>query len=194
MRIGIIGLSDKRHVIYTLIRVLGGLSSTVVFTPNKQYLYMSEDFVNDFELNDIRMVVCDDDDLDSLDEEEFDFEGFEYIVYDILTEIPSKLDVAVIMDHRDKYTSELENLELEDIPIYSIGEFSAADAFSSEKKIKLTPASAVEPVLQEMYKTRQIKPFKNSGFNKSMCTLVCEVTGLPSRVVLSRINKGVIDL
>lgn len=146
MKIGIIGLSDKRHIIYTLVRILGGLSTTVIFTPNKQYLYMSEDMMQDFELNDIRIVVYDCD-IDEITEEEFELSTYEFIIYDILTYIPNELDVALILDNREKYIESLEDNGLEDISIFTAEGFSSSDALFDEKQIKVPHASLIEPAL-----------------------------------------------
>lgn len=193
MKIGIIGLSDKRHIIYTLVRVLGGLSNTIIFTPNKQYLQMSEDLLTDFELNDVRVVVYDCD-IDELDEEEYELSTYEFVVYDILLDVPFGLDVALVMDNRERYLTDLEDRDLDNIPIFSVDAFTAEDAYIEEKHVKIPPASLVETIIQNMYKTRQITPIKNNNFNKGACDLVCSITKLKSGTVMPRLKKGVIDV
>lgn len=193
MKIGLLGLADKRHIVYSLVRVLGELSSTIIFTSNKQYLQMSPDLITDFELNDIRFVVYDCD-IDEIDAEEYDLDNYEFVVYDILTEMPFSLDVAVIMDNRDEFILQLEDRELQGIPIFTCEHFEKGDALDCERAITIPPASYVEDAIQTMYRTKQLLPFKSGAFNKGMTSLVSEITKLRTNVVQQKLKKGVMEL
>lgn len=193
MKIGIMGLADKRHIVYSLVRVLGGLSSTIIFTPNKQYLQMSEDMVADFELSDIRFVVYDCD-IDELDPDDYELDNYEFVIYDILTDMPFQMDVGVIMDNRERFIQELEDRGLEDIPLFTCEVVDAANLLVNEKKVIIPPASYVEDVIQNMYVTKMLMPFKSAPFNKSMTALVTEITNLRAPVVQQKLKKGVMDI
>ena len=190
LNIGLLGFSDKRHIVYTLMRVLSGLGRTAFFTPNKQYLMLSEEHLSDFEINDIHVVVfnCDIEDLG----EEYDIGSYEYIIYDIYDELPLKLDDAVLFDSHEFYAFNLEDLNIDDIPIFTACSVEKIDLLPQEKLIKIPPASFVEDTLQLMFQNRELIPIKKGKFLKEMTAIVSSITGLQSSYINQQLKKEVL--
>ncbi len=190
LNIGLLGFSDKRHIVYTLMRVLSGLGRTVFFTQNKQYLMLSEEHLSDFEINDIHVVIfnCDIGDL----EDEYDIDSYEYIIYDIFNELPLKLDVAVLLDSHKFYAFNLEDLDLDDIPVFTACPVEKIELLPQEKLIKIPPASSVEDILQLMFQKRELIPIKRGKFLKEMTTIISSITGLSSSYINQQLKKEVL--
>lgn len=184
---GLLGLGDKRHIVYTLIRVLGGLGRTIFLTPNKQYLMLSQDHLLDFEINDVQVVVyeCDIEDL----HEEYGLSTYEYVIYDILKDFPADLDVALMLDSREHYMYDMEDRELDMIPLFTAVPVKKDDMFTNEKIVKVPPASLVEPQLQKMFTDRVLLPIKGGPFFSAMLPLVINMTGLTSSQISPRMKK-----
>jgi hypothetical protein len=192
MTTGLMGFSDKRHIIYSLVRVLGGLGKTVILTPNPQYLQLSEGMASEFDLHDVRLVVYTGD-VEALDAE-YELHSYEYVIYDVIDDVPFKLDIALIMDDRSLYVEALENRDLSEIPVLSLISSPKSEMLSKEKVVKLPPASLMEPQLQELFSTRVLKPVQTSTFNDGMTSIVAQITGLSRGTVAGRLKKGVITV
>lgn len=188
MRLGLMGLSDKRHVVYSLIRVLGNLGRTIFLTQNQQYLMLSPDHLNEFEISDVHVLVYEGD-VDDL-EDGYELHSYEYVIYDIWKQMPQSLDCGMIFDSREFYIYDLEDRNLDSITVFSVDGTKKDEQLPHEKAIKIPPASLIEPTLQTMFNTQTLTPIKNSTFITSMTHVIKEVTGLSSGQISSRLKKG----
>ena len=192
MKIGLMGLGDKRHIVYTLIRVLSNLGRTVIFTPNSQYLMLSEEYLPEFEICDAQMAIynCDIDDLCK----EYDLDAYSYVVYDIQREIPFDLDIGMILDSRDYYVAELKDRELDDVQLFSVQNCVKSELLTQEVTIKLPTASKIEKVLYKMFDERRLLPVTNSDFIRGMTPFMTQITELSAGQISASLKKGVMEV
>lgn len=192
MNIGLLGFSDKRHIVYTLIRVLGGFGRMIFFTQNKQYLMLSEEHLTEFEINDVQIVIFSGD-IDELSDE-YELGSYEYVIYDVQDELPLHLDTVLLMDSHDYYAFDLEDRGMDDIPIFCSDNVEKIDLMPKEKQIVIPPASMVEDGLQAMFQTRTLLPVKNRVFLKAMTVFIASIAELQESFVLAQLKKEVMEV
>jgi hypothetical protein len=125
-------------------------------------------------------------------EDEYDIDSYEYIIYDIFNELPLKLDVAVLLDSHEFYAFNLEDLDLDDIPVFTACPVEKIELLPQEKLIKIPPASSVEDILQLMFQKRELIPIKRGKFLKEMTTIISSITGLSSSYINQQLKKEVL--
>jgi hypothetical protein len=152
---------------------------------------LSPDHVPEFEICDVQVVVydCDADDL----HDEYELGTFEYVIYDILKDVPPKLESVMMLDCREYYLYDLEDNGLEGIPIFTAIPVEKSQLLAQETVIKIPPASMVEPQLQKMFQDRILHPVKSAPFIKGMAPVLAMITGLSASQMTLKLKKGVMQ-
>lgn len=183
MNIAIMGFRDKRHIFYSLLKILSNIGRVAFITPNPCYKQLSEDFSSEFEIEDTDILIVENlYDVDTM----LDLENYDFVIWDCLTELPEKIELLLMIDHPDMYRAAIN--ELDSKPKYQFiakGE----NALKNEKIISIIKASSVEEILTKVEKDRVWYPITGFVHNKSMSELLCSSTGINKNKLLSYLKR-----
>lgn|GEM_PF-2774209 len=185
MNICLLGFTDKRPVIYSLLKVLGQVGRTLLVSPNLQFSQLSEDYEQDFEVMGVH-VICEPISFGEI-LAEVDLEEFNYIVFDCIVELPEKIDVALIQDNLDYYRDLLEVADEETYLLF------INKALSPEKgnTYMMASAASLEKTCAQIERKKLPYPFASSIHNKMMSALLGEILQTPPQNILKYLKKGV---
>lgn len=184
MKITILGHSDKRHIIYTMLRMLKYSGRVCLITNNPQYRQLSIDFEDDFLISDVQVLIAEDPD-EVADYHELD--GYDYIIYDCLLSIPEEMDVVIIMDHVKTYETFMDEHDIPDIPTYVPKDAEVGKG--NYTKVPFIPASLVEPQLRAIENSYKLLPINNSTHNKCMSSLLSGITKIPAAKLMATLKQ-----
>ncbi len=183
MVISVYGFSDKRPIIYSCLKLLGSLGRTLFVTNNPQYIQLSENFERDFSIDDISILIP----TESINDIDENFEDYDYVLLDLIAEVVENQDIAIIIDHVDNYKTWLE--EFEKPPIYYIQKGNKLD--KTDKVAKFIYASSVESTLSRIEKDKLFYPISNGTHNKTLASILNEITGIKTAELLKYLKKKV---
>lgn len=184
MHIAIFGHSDKRHIIYTMLRMLKFSGRVCLVTNNPVYKQLSMDFEESFTISDVQVVV--DQDPDEVDEYH-DLSQYDFVIYDCLLSIPSKIDVVVILDHYVIYEQYLDENEIPEVPTF----IPKSSPLTNPNYTRLTipPASLVEADLTAIEESYKLLPIKNNTHSKAMASILSTITKIPASKLLATLKQ-----
>lgn len=185
MNICLLGFTDKRPVIYSLLKVLGQVGRTLLISPNLQFSQLSEDYEQDFEVMGVR-IICEPISFGEI-LMEIDLEEYNYIVFDCIVELPEMIDVALIQDNLNYYTDLLEVVDEETYLLF------INKALTAEKgnMYMMASAAALEKTCMQIEQKKLPYPFTSSVHNKMMSALLGKILQMPPQSVLKYLKKGV---
>lgn len=185
MNICLLGFSDKRPVIYSLLKVLGQVGRTLLVSPNLQFSQLSEEYEQDFEVMGVR-VICEPISFGEI-LAEIDLEEFNYVVFDCIVEVPEKIDIALIQDNLNYYRDLLDGFDEETYLLF------INKALTSEKgnTYMMASAASLEKTCTQIEKMKLPYPFTSSPHNKMMSALLGKILQMPPPNILKYLKKGV---
>lgn len=95
MQIGVCGYTDKRPVIYALMKVLSQLGDIAVITNNRHYRRLLSDGAESGYLMNILVNVSDDSPDEVFESLELETSDFDHIIYDVVDSIPEETDLMI---------------------------------------------------------------------------------------------------
>lgn len=183
--IALCGFRDKRHIVYSMLKLLSNIGRTVFITTNPCYIQLSKEFVSEFEIDDISFyVLCEG--LESASDY-IDLEGYDFYIWDCLVETPNNIDMAIIVDHSELYREAFKELEKKPANIYIVkGEQAKKDEIS----ISLIKASVVEDTLTQIETELIWFPIPNNAHNKTLANVLSKAIGISQGKLLENLRKG----
>jgi hypothetical protein len=180
----VFGHSDKRHIIYTMLRMLQFMGRVCFITSNPCYRQLSPDFDDEFEFGDIHVIY--DEDI-SYVESEHDLTSYDFVVCDCLLSMPSTIDLAIIMDHVPFYEEQLDINDIPDIPTFiPKGETSF---MNKTQGVQFVPASVMEKDLKLIESELKLLPINNSAHNRYMSAILEKATHIPKAKLLTTLKQ-----
>jgi len=185
VNICLLGFTDKRPVIYSLLKVLGQVGRTLLVTPNLQYSQLSEHYEQDFEAMGVR-VICEPisfgEILAELEQDEYN-----YTVFDCLVEVPEKVDIALIQDNLEYYQDLLDGTDGDTYRLF------INKALTAEKKdtYEMAPAAQLEKTCRLIEEKKLPYPFTSSVHNKVMSALLGQILQIPPQSIMKYLKRGV---
>lgn len=184
MTLCILGHSDKRHIIYTTLRMLQFVGRVCFITSNPCYRQLSPDFDEEFEFGDIH-VICNED--ISYIETETDLSAYDFVVCDCLLSMPSTMDLAIILDHVPFYEEQLDMNDIPDIPTFIPK--GAKSFMGKAREVQFVPASVMEKDLKVIETELKLLPINNSTHNKYMSSILEQATRISKAKLLNTLKK-----
>lgn len=185
MNIVIMGFRDKRHIIYSILKILSPVGRTVFITTNPCYRQLSEDYSPEFEIGDTDVLVLNESLYSAC--EILELEVYDYLIWDAVVEVPENVDLSIMTDHEELYRSELEELNIK--PKFKFIENKTA-AKKDEKTVTFVKASAVEEILTKIETDRIFYPITSYAHNKTMSEILSAATGMEKSKLTAYLKKG----
>ena len=185
MNICLLGFTDKRPVIYSLLKVLGQVGRSIFITPNLQYSQLSENYEQDFEMMGVR-IVCEPISFGEI-LAELELEEYNYIIFDCIVEIPENPNIILIQDNLEYYRDLLESEDEETYQVFT------NKALTAEKEHTYTIVSAaqLEKTCHQIEKNRKSYSFASLAHNKMMSLLLGQILQMSPVSVLKYLKRGV---
>ncbi|MBR1736818.1 MAG: hypothetical protein IJ736_07360 [Firmicutes bacterium] len=184
MNIAVMGFKDKRHIMYSLLKILSPAGRTAFITTNPCYRQLSEDFSSEFEIGDTDFLVLSDSLYSA--EEYLDIGSYDFVIYDAIVEVPERIEVSVITDHEELYRQAID--EMDKKPTFKFIE--SKNAKKDEKSISFIKASTVEDILEKIENDREFYPITSYFHNKAMAELLSRATGMDKGKIIAYLKKG----
>lgn len=185
MNICLLGFTDKRPVVYSLLKVLGQVGRTLFVSPNLQFTQLSEEYEQDFEVMGVR-IICEPvsfgEILAEVDEEEYN-----YIIFDCIVEVPEMIDVALIQDNLDYYRELLEGTDEETYLLF----INKSLTVEKGNTYMMASAAALEKTCAQIESKKLAYPFSSYAHNKMMAALLSQVLQMPPPNILKYLKRGV---
>lgn len=185
MDIAVMGFRDKRHIMYSMLKILSPMGRTAFITTNPCYRQLSEDFSAEFEIGDTDFLVLSESLYGAADI--LDIESYDFVIWDAVTEVPEKIDLSIIIDHEDLYRQAID--ELSEKPKFKYVE-NKASAKKDEKAAVFVKASAVEDILTKIETDREFYPITSYTHNKTMGEMLSMAMGIEKSKIISYLKKG----
>ncbi len=114
MRIGVLGFTDKRPILYPLMKLLQSTGDVVVITDDRRFKRLLEDYASPGHLGNIMICVTDatpDEVWEEIDHSEDDFD---HVIYDLRDTLHEDIDMYIHIKGSDFEDGEKDFLECVD--------------------------------------------------------------------------------
>ncbi|WP_105614125.1 hypothetical protein [Vallitalea okinawensis] len=111
MLIGVLGYTDKRPVIYALMKILQATGDVAVITSNRHYKRLLEDHASFGHMANIMIAVTDATPDEVFHEIEHTQDDFDHIIFDIQDTVPEKVDLMYYVKGYDYEEGEKDFLD-----------------------------------------------------------------------------------
>lgn len=185
MNIAIMGFRDKRHIIYSILKILTLLGRTAFITTNPCYKQLSEDYSSEFEIDDTDILILTENLYDA--EDILELENYDFIIWDSITEIPEELTLSIIVDHPELYRTAFTELNVKPKLQYVAKEIKAQ---KGENAISFIKASEVEGILSKIETNKKWYPITGFTHNKSISEILSSATGISKSEIIHCLKDG----
>jgi hypothetical protein len=185
VNICLLGFTDKRPAIYSLIKVLGQVGRTLLISPNIQFTQLSEEYEQNFEVMGVH-IICEPISFGEI-LSEIDIEEFNYIIFDCMVEVPEMIDVALIQDNLEYYRELLDGTDEDAFKLFINKELTAEKG----NTYAMVSAATLESTCRKIENAKLPYPFPSSGHNKLMSALLSQILQMPQQNILKFLKKGV---
>jgi predicted Zn-dependent protease with MMP-like domain len=171
MNIGVYGYTDKRPIIYPMMKLLQATGDVALFSNNRHYKRLLEDFASYGHMANIMISVS-----DSTPDEIFEELGqapddFDHIIYDIQDSVPEKLDLVIYIKTYQPSEEEINFLEL-------LGNHTEVkityDGKSDKGILNVAPVSSIWSGIEFIEAFRVLAPIKSVQLNSVVADMLCQ--------------------
>jgi len=200
-KIAVYGFSDKRHIFYSLFKILGSIGRVLFITKNPQYLLFTEDFQEtEFDVDTIRFKIVNEPIseifIEETDEINDIFKSYDFVIMDIINDYISQdnQEIAIIVDHLEDYREMIFDTFNDDgeRPLVFANKYSGIVS-KIETGVNLEYASFVADDINRIETDRLFYPISNNKHIRVMATILreinhCSLSDL-KRYLKKKINK-----
>lgn len=178
MQIGIYGYTDKRPVIYPILKLLQATGDVALFTNNRHYKRLLQPGETQGHLANVMIAVSDASPDEIFEEVGYTEDDFEHIVFDIQDTVPD--DLSLIL-HVKSYAPGEDEQSLLDM----LGAFTTVKMTYDRKRekgaINVLPTSLLWKHAEEIESYRMLPPSPSKELNKGLAGLFAPHLNLSMR-------------
>jgi len=179
------GFKDKRIWLYAVIKSLAQIYNVKIVTNSPYFKSLNPDYDFEYEMAGCAIQVVKDD-YSNLDEL-IEIEGFNYVIYDCVDNLPDYLDYVVILDNLHYYEDLLEPFDQSKMKIYRPVAGAAKDPLNI---IQSVPASQVVALLEKIEETRNISYVSTNGkVTMSMISMLSDLLEVPAKELMKFLKR-----
>lgn len=186
MQIGVYGFTDKRPVIYALLKILQATGDVALFTNNRHYKRLLEQGQSQGYLANVLVCVSDASPDEIFEEIGYTADDFDHIIFDIQDAIPDGLSLAIYVKSYAPDEDEQALLEL-------LGDYKTIklmyDGRPEKGAINVNPLGIVwkHAELNETY--RLLHPSPSKELNKGLAFLLAPHLHMTARAALTLLTR-----
>lgn len=189
MRIGVLGFTDKRPILYPLMKLLQYTGDVVVITDDRRFKRLLEDYTSPGHLGNIMICVTDatpDEVWEEIDHRENDFD---HIIYDLRDTLHEDIDMYIHVKGSDYEDGEKDFLECVDAytPIKLMYD-GKPDRTKETMNIPIT--LKLLSTLEILENKKVLLPLPSPKVNKAIAKLIATHLSLKMSDALKLLRKG----
>lgn len=189
MRIGVLGFTDKRPILYPLMKLLQSTGDVVVITDDRRFKRLLEDYASPGHLGNIMICVTDatpDEVWEEIDHSENDFD---HVIYDLRDTLHEDIDMYIHVKGSDFEDGEKDFLECVDT-YTSIKLMYDGKPERTKETINLPITLKLLSTLEVLENKNVLLPMPSKKINKVIAKLIAPVIKIKMSDALKLLRKG----
>lgn len=186
MLIGVYGYTDKRPVIYALMKLLQATGDIALFSNNRHYRRLLNSGENQGHMANIMIAVSDASPDEIFEEVGYTPDDFEHIIFDIQDTIPDNLSLII---HVKSYTpNEDEQSFLDILGTYQTIKMTY-DGRREKGAIHVAPLSSIWRSVEQIEAYKILSPIPSKDLNKGLAGLLAPLLNVTSKTALTILTR-----
>lgn len=188
MIIGVLGYTDKRPVLYSLLKILQATGDVVMITDDRHFKRLLKDNAPLGHFLNILICVTDATPDEVWTEIGHEQDDFDHVVYDIRTTLPHDIDLYIHVSGSSLDEGEEDLLEC--IEEYRKIKIAYDGKFSNDKNTLNIPVYSNTVANVELIENKKIlPPFKDKKLKKAIASFVAKPLGLSEKNAIVLLNR-----
>jgi predicted Zn-dependent protease with MMP-like domain len=186
MLIGVYGSTDKRPVIYALLKLLQATGDVALFSNNRHYKRLLEQGQSQGHMANILISISDASPDEIFEEVGYNADDFEHIIFDIQDSIPDNLSLIIYVRSYAPNEDEQSFLDL-------LGEYTtvkmAYDGKVQKGAINVSPISVLWKTVEEIESYHLLHPLPSKNLNRGLAVLLAPHLNMTGKSALMLLNR-----
>ncbi|THF74755.1 hypothetical protein [Cohnella fermenti] len=186
MRIGVYGYTDKRPVIYSLIKALQATGDVAVISSNRHYKRLLEFGETQGHMANVMIVVSDATPDEIFEEVGYTADDFEHVIFDIQETIPDHLDLTIHVKSYAPSEEEQSFLEL-------LGEHRtiklAYDGKREKGSIHVIPSALIWKAVELIETCQVLHPIPSKELNQGLALMLAPYLKMKPKMAYSLLTR-----
>ncbi|OBY77781.1 hypothetical protein BBG47_20030 [Paenibacillus sp. KS1] len=186
MQIGVYGHTDKRPVIYALMKLLQATGDVALFSNHRHYKRLLEHGESQGHMVNIMIAVSDASPDEIFEEIGYTVDDFEHIIYDLQDTIPENLSLVIYVKSYPPGEEEQSILDL-------IGDYHTIkmtyDGRREKGAINVSPISLIWKRVEEFEAFHILAPMPSNDLNKGLAKLIAPSLKMTSKTAFKLLTR-----
>ncbi|GFN30931.1 hypothetical protein [Paenibacillus xylaniclasticus] len=187
MQIGVYGSTDKRPVVYALLKLLQATGDVALFSNNRHYKRLLEYGQSQGHMANIMIAVSDSSPDEIFEEIGHTPDDFEHVVFDIQDTIPGDLSLVL---HVKGYAVEEEEQDFvemlgDDVKVVKL----LYDGKSEREAINVQPVSPLWRTVEQIEALKILAPLPSKVLNRGLANLLASKLGMKQKSALAILTR-----
>jgi hypothetical protein len=184
--IGVVGFTDKRPVIYTLIKLLESMGDVILISDDRHFRRLLKDHSTLGYFNNVLVAVTDMSSDEVFSEIGYNVSDFDHVLIDVRDMIPAEADLFIYVEGSSIDDEEMEILSCIDEYV------TVKVCYEGKDKtcINLVPSSEVFKAVESIEAHRLLVPIPAKEFVKGISELLSEKLNMSSKDISTLLTRG----
>lgn len=186
MIIGVHGYTDKRPVIYALMKLLQSTGDVALFSNNRHYKRLLENGESQGHMANILIAISDASPDEVFEEVGYSVDDFEHIIFDIQDTIPDHLSLIIYVKSYEPNEDEQSFLDI-------LGNYQTIkityDGKRQKDAINVIPVSQIWKSLEEIENYRILSPIPSAELNKGIAGILAPLLNIKLKTALTILTR-----
>ncbi|RED52799.1 hypothetical protein [Cohnella lupini] len=178
MLIGVYGLTDKRPVIYALMKLLQATGDVALFSNNRHYRRLLGPGESQGHMANMMIAVSDASPDEIFEEVGYTADDFDHVIFDLQDTIPDNLSLAIYVKSYESGDDEQAFLEV-------LGTYHTIKLTYDSKRdkgaINVNPVSLVWKSVEQIEAYRILRPIPSKTLNQGLASLMAPVLKITTK-------------
>jgi len=186
MLIGVYGYTDKRPVIYALLKLLQATGDVALFSGNRHYRRLLENGESQGHMANVMIAVSDASPDEIFEEIGYTTDDFEHIIFDLQDAIPEELSLILYVKSYPPDDEELSFIEL-------LGTYTTVKLVYDGKRekgaINVAPLSPLWRSVEQIEAYRVLAPLASKELNAGLAALLAPALNISAKTAFAILNR-----
>lgn len=186
MQIGVYGYTDKRPVIYALMKILQATGDVALFSNNRHYKRLLEQGESQGHMANIMIAISDATPDEIFKEVGYTPDDFEHVIFDIQDTLPDNLTHIIYVKTYNPDEDERSFLEL-------LGDYQVIkltyDGRNEKNAINILPTIRLWKCIEDIEFYRTLSPIPSKELNNGLAILLAPTLQIPNKTALTLLNR-----
>ncbi|WP_138755938.1 hypothetical protein [Paenibacillus sinopodophylli] len=186
MQIGVYGYTDKRPVIYALMKILQATGDVALFSNNRHYKRLLEPGETQGHMANIMIAISDATPDEIFEEVSYAPDDFEHVIFDIQDTIPDNLSQIIYVKTYNPNEEEKAFLEL-------LGDYQVVkltyDGKREKNAINVIPNSLIWKTIENIEFYGVLHAIPSKDLNRGLAAMLAPPLQIKSKTALTLLNR-----